>query len=139
MKRDPERGMRSFAESFSLMLAVLLLILLFSNCVTRTRDAPLSNKSLEQAATSIHASQPQANQQQSPITTQNNSATAPTNINTASLKELEKLPGIGKELAGRIVEHREKYGPFRRPEHLIMVRGISDKRFRALRALITVE
>src|SRR5438105_2919843 len=138
MKRDPERGIRSFVESFSLMLAVLLLILLFSNCVTRTRDAPLSNKSLEQAA-SIHASQPQANQQQSPITTQNNSATAPTNINTASLKELETLPGIGKELAGRIVEHREKYGPFRRPEHLIMVRGLSDKRFRALRALITVE
>ena len=139
MKRDPERGMRSFAESFSLMLAVPLLILLFSHCVTRTRDAPLSNKSLEQAPASIHASQPQANQQQSPITTQNNSATAPTNINTASLKELETLPGIGKELAGRIVEHREKYGPFRRPEHLIMVRGLSDKRFRALRALITVE
>jgi len=69
----------------------------------------------------------------------NQPASAPTNINTASLKELEKLPGIGKELAGRIVEHREKYGPFRRPEHLIMVRGISDKRFRALRALITVE
>jgi len=139
MKRDPERGMQSFSICFSLMLAASSIIFLFSNCVTRTRDAPLSNKSLEQAATSIHASQPQANQQQSPITTQNNSATAPTNINIASLKELETLPGIGKELAGRIVEHREKYGPFRRPEHLIMVRGISDKRFRALRALITVE
>jgi len=136
MKRDPERGMRSFAESFSLMLAASLLILLFSNCVTRTRDATLSNKS---AAKSIQASQPQANQQQSLVATQNNSATARININTASVKELEKLPGIGKELAGRIVEHREKYGPFRRPEHLIMVRGISDKRFRALRALITVE
>src|SRR6266480_1585992 len=61
------------------------------------------------------------------------------NINNASVKELEKLPGIGKGLAERIVEHREKYGPFRRAEHLIMVRGISDKRFRALRALITVE
>jgi competence ComEA-like helix-hairpin-helix protein len=61
------------------------------------------------------------------------------NINTASAQELEKLPGIGRGYAQRIVEHREKYGPFRRPEHLIMVRGISDKRFRALRELITVE
>ena len=139
MKRDPERGMRSFAESFSLMLAASLLILLFSNCVTRTRDATLSNKSLEQTARSIQASQPQANQRQSLVATQNNSATARININTASVKDLEKLPGIGKGLAERIVEHREKYGPFRRPEHLIMVRGISDKRFRALRALITVE
>ena len=61
------------------------------------------------------------------------------NINTASAKELEALPAIGKGLAARIVEHREKYGPFRRAEHLIIVRGISDARFRALRDLITVE
>jgi competence protein ComEA len=61
------------------------------------------------------------------------------NINTASADELEKLPGIGKGLAERIIEHREKFGPFRRPEHLIIVRGISDKRFRALQDLITVE
>ena len=60
-------------------------------------------------------------------------------INTASADELETLPGIGPGLAARIVEHREKYGPFRRPEHLLIVRGISDKRFRALRELITVE
>jgi len=61
------------------------------------------------------------------------------NINTASANELETLPGIGKSLAERIIAHREKYGPFRRPEHLIIVRGISDKRFRALRDLVTVE
>src|ERR1051325_8551232 len=61
------------------------------------------------------------------------------NINTASADELEKLPGIGRALAARIIEHREKYGSFRKPEHLIIVRGISDKRFRALRELITVE
>ena len=57
-------------------------------------------------------------------------------INTAPANELETLPGIGKSLAARIVEHRDKYGPFRRPEHLIIVRGISDKRFRAIRDLI---
>ena len=61
------------------------------------------------------------------------------NINTASAEELEKLPGIGQALAARIIEHRGKFGPFRRPEHLIMVRGISDKRFRALQKLITVD
>jgi competence protein ComEA len=61
------------------------------------------------------------------------------NINTAATKDLEELPGIGRGLAERIIDHREKYGPFRRPEHLIIVRGISDKRFRALRDLITVE
>jgi competence ComEA-like helix-hairpin-helix protein len=61
------------------------------------------------------------------------------NINAASVKELEVLPGIGKGLAERIVEQREKYGPFRRTEHLMMVRGISETRFRAVRHLVTVE
>ena len=61
------------------------------------------------------------------------------NINIASADELETLPGIGKGLAERIIEHREKYGPFRKPAHLIIVRGISDKRFHALQDLITVE
>jgi len=61
------------------------------------------------------------------------------NINRASAKDLEALPGIGKGLAERIVEHREKYGPFRRAEHLISVRGISDRRYRALRDLVTAD
>ena len=61
------------------------------------------------------------------------------NINAAPQAELEKLPGIGRALAARIVAHRAEYGRFRRPEHLMMVRGISDRRFRALRALIKTE
>jgi competence ComEA-like helix-hairpin-helix protein len=61
------------------------------------------------------------------------------NLNTATLEELEKLPGIGQVLAGRIIEHRERYGPFRRAEHLMMVRGISERRFRSLSAILTAE
>lgn len=71
--------------------------------------------------------------------TSNTSAPQRLNLNTAPAKELEVLPGIGKGLAERIVEHREKYGPFRRAEHLMMVRGISETRFRALRHLVAVE
>lgn len=61
------------------------------------------------------------------------------NINTASSGELEKLPGIGRGLAARIIAYRNEYGRFRRPEHLMMVRGISARRFRAMQALITAE
>lgn len=66
-------------------------------------------------------------------------ATKRININIATANDLETLPGIGKGLAERIVAYREKHGPFRRPEHLIIVRGISDKRFRGLRDIVTVE
>jgi len=61
------------------------------------------------------------------------------NLNTATPAELEKLPGIGQALAARIVEHRQRYGRFRRVEHLLMVRGISERRFRAMSAMLSVE
>lgn len=61
------------------------------------------------------------------------------NINTASPETLEALPGVGRGIAERIVAHREQFGPFRRAEHLMMVRGISDKKFRELRPMIVVE
>ncbi|HEX3561154.1 MAG TPA: helix-hairpin-helix domain-containing protein [Pyrinomonadaceae bacterium] len=60
-------------------------------------------------------------------------------INHSSREELEKLPGIGPALAARIVEQRERYGPFRRVEHLLMVRGISERLFRQLRPYVTLE
>ena len=58
------------------------------------------------------------------------------NINTASARELEDLPGIGTVVATRIITHREHYGTFRREEHLMMVPGISDRKFRAIRSMI---
>lgn len=61
------------------------------------------------------------------------------NLNTATREELERLPGIGARLAERIIEHREKYGPFRRTEHLLMVRGISERRFQSFSHLLTAE
>jgi competence ComEA-like helix-hairpin-helix protein len=60
-------------------------------------------------------------------------------INTASAQELEQLPGVGKVIAERIVAYREQYGRFRRPEELLMVNGISDKKFREIREMIVVE
>jgi competence protein ComEA len=58
------------------------------------------------------------------------------NINTASTEELERLPGIGPALASRIVEHRRKHGPFRRPQDIIIVRGMSAKLYRRIAHLI---
>ena len=60
-------------------------------------------------------------------------------INRSSREELEELPGIGPALAARIVEHRERYGLFRRAEHLLLVRGISERRFLQLRPYVTAE
>lgn len=61
------------------------------------------------------------------------------NINSASALELEKLPHVGEKIAQRIVEHREKFGRFRRAENLLLVDGISDGRFREIRSFVKVE
>lgn len=53
-------------------------------------------------------------------------------INHASVEELATLPGIGKVTARRIVEFREKNGPFRRLEDLLIIRGISEKRLQQI-------
>lgn len=45
-------------------------------------------------------------------------------LNTATAKELQTLPNIGKELAKRIVEYREDHGPFKTVEELKNVKGI---------------
>ena len=50
------------------------------------------------------------------------------NINIASEKELEKIPGIGPVMAQRIVQHRFKNGSFRTIEDLKKVKGIGDKK-----------
>ena len=61
------------------------------------------------------------------------------NINTASAAELETLPNIGAKTAQKIIEHRERFGRFRKPEHLMFIRQISDKRFREMKSFIKTE
>ena len=54
------------------------------------------------------------------------------NINAASVEELQALPGIGPALAERIVAHRGKHGFFKRSQDVIIVRGMSAKRYRRI-------
>ncbi len=61
------------------------------------------------------------------------------NINIASADELEKLPGIGRKTADTIIDFRNENGPFRRVEHLMLIRGISEERFVELRPYIRAE
>ena len=60
------------------------------------------------------------------------------NLNTASVAEFEGLPGIGAKTAARIVEYRQKNGPFKKIEELMNVRGVGEKNFLKLRAQISV-
>jgi competence protein ComEA len=60
------------------------------------------------------------------------------NINTATPAQLEVLPGIGARTAARIVEYRQKNGPFKKIEDLMNVRGVGEKSFLRIKTLLTV-
>jgi competence protein ComEA len=60
------------------------------------------------------------------------------NLNTATLVELEALPGVGAKTAARIVDYRQKKGPFKKIEELMNVQGIGEKSFLKLKPQITV-
>jgi competence protein ComEA len=61
------------------------------------------------------------------------------NINTASAEELALLPGIGPSVAARIVIHRDANGNFRKPEELMLVKGVGEKTYANLEAWVAVE
>jgi competence ComEA-like helix-hairpin-helix protein len=60
------------------------------------------------------------------------------NLNTATAKELERLPGIGEVLARKVIEYREQNGPFRRPEEIIIIDGFSERKYRAIADVVCV-
>jgi competence protein ComEA len=61
------------------------------------------------------------------------------NINTASVKDLQKLEGVGRGVAQRIVDYREANGPFKRGEDLRKVDGVGAATFERNRERIVVK
>jgi len=61
------------------------------------------------------------------------------NLNTASVQELDALPGIGPVLAGRIVAWRKTNGHYKSIEDLRQVSGVGDAKFADLRPLVRIQ
>lgn len=60
------------------------------------------------------------------------------NLNTANVKELDALPGIGPAMAERILKYREQNGKFRSIEDIKKVKGIGEGRYEKLKDKIKI-
>ncbi len=59
-------------------------------------------------------------------------------LNTATVQELMTLPNLGEVLANRIVDHRERYGPFTAVEELLNVDGVGETRLSQWEPYLTI-
>ncbi|MDI6821474.1 MAG: ComEA family DNA-binding protein [Actinomycetota bacterium] len=74
----------------------------------------------------------------SPTLSGNGTVDGPINLNTASVEQLDQLPGIGPVLAQRIIEYRESNGGFKSIDDLQKVEGIGPKKFEQIKDKVTV-
>ncbi len=63
---------------------------------------------------------------------------APVNLNTATLEQLDALPGVGPVLAQHVVDWRLQHGRFASVNQLNEVSGIGEVKFAELRGLVSV-
>ena len=63
---------------------------------------------------------------------------APVDLNTATVGQLQHLPGVGPAMANAIVQFRKKSGPFERLEDLLAIRGITSRKLERLRPYLTL-
>jgi len=54
-------------------------------------------------------------------------------LNSATVEQLQTLPGIGPSIAKSIVDHRIKAGKFNRIEEVINVKGVGEKKFQKIK------
>jgi competence protein ComEA len=112
-------GGKKMRKAFMVFVAALFLVGLFS--------ADLLAQAQQQA--------PKAEQKAQPAQKEANKV----NINKASKAELAKLPGIGDKIAEEIIKYREKNGPFKTIQDIKKVSGVGDKKFEAIKNMISVE
>lgn len=60
-------------------------------------------------------------------------STEKVNLNTATVEQLQTLPGVGPAMAKRIIEHRTKVGKFTKIEEILNVKGIGERRFQRIK------
>lgn len=103
----------------------------------KSRTRPKSSKSSKSAKSSTSSKSATASSAAAKPPRQATGPPERIDVNSATAAELERLPRVGPALAQRIVDYRQRQGPFQAPEDLRHVRGIGPSTVRLLEPLVT--
>lgn len=122
---------------FCLLLIACVFLALLAGIFLGRNSAPsqIQISKLPQPSAPTEATDPLSSSQTDPTV---GSIPRIININTATLEELDSLPGIGPVIAQRILDYREAHGPFTSVNQLTLVDGIGSERLEKILDYITV-
>ena len=139
-KSDGNNNRQSLAEKlilFAVFLVFAAIVVSFAYNWNYVEDDDSSKTESFQYATSKKA--PTSTDSNGQSGAQSSVVSDKINLNTATLQELDSLPGIGPSKAQAIIDYREKESIFTKPEDIKSVSGIGDKIYEQIKDMITVE
>ena len=128
-------GFTDKAETTSLNLAVKLKDEDFIKIPNKTQKVAIANTPIINAASTNSL----ISNKSSTIEGESSPGGALVNINTANKEQLKELPRIGDAMSQRIIDYREKMGPFKDIKNITDVSGIGTKMFENIKDKITVQ
>lgn len=102
------------------------------------RDRDLSAGSLEGSKAEVSSALTSVAGQRPTTSTPKRPRQGLLDLNRATEKDFDALPGVGPRLAERIMKYRQSVGAFQSPDELRAVKGVGKKKFEKIRPMVTV-
>jgi comEA protein len=104
--------------------------------IKETNNSSFSSSETENSKNNNSSQQPANSKEVKSASTE--TKTGKININSASIEDLDTLPGIGEVTAQKIIDYRTKNGKFKTVEEIKEVNGIGEAKFNAIKNLISI-
>jgi len=127
-----------FTKTQRATLYTLVAVIALASGYVRTKDAMVRKSRTGYTGSASNPAYPSQSRQADARGQRLGGASAAVNINTGSQRDLERLPGVGPVIAGRIISLRSRLGRFTSADQLLEVKGIGPKTLQKIRPYVAL-